>query len=68
MIINNYRQLDLPHLISQLDPELVEGCSCFVVEADDSDGTVLVEITCGEYAGLRHWFPVEMVEFEDCEE
>ena len=68
MIIKNYRQLDLPHLVSHLDPELVEGCRCIVLETDNFDGTVHVEITRGRYAGMSHWLPMEMVEFEDCEE
>lgn len=68
MIIKNYRQLELPHLVSFLQPELVEGCRCVVLDEDKSDGTVLVVIACGEYVGIRHWLPSEMVDFEDCAE
>ena len=68
MIIKNYRQLDLPHLATKLDPEHVEGCRCVVLETDNFDGTVYVEITSGEYEGICHWLPSEMVEFEDGEE
>jgi len=68
MIIKNYRQVELPHLVSHLDPEHVEGCRCIVLETDNFDGTVYVEITRGKYAGMSHWLPSEMVEFEYCEE
>lgn len=65
MIISNYRQLDLPHLSSSLEPWLVEGCYCKVLKTDNGDDTVYVEITSGRYAGMSHWLPSEMVEYCD---
>ena len=61
MSIKNYRQVELPHLVSFLDPELVEGCRCVVLGVDTAEGTVLVAIACGAYVGMRHWLPSEMV-------